>query len=446
MIGSLLPYPSMRDSGVAWLAEIPAHWDLRRTKAVLRERAQKGFPDEPLLAATQTKGVVRKEQYEHRTVLALKDLELLKLVRVGDFVISLRSFQGGIEYAREQGIISPAYTVLYTAQPGIHGYLAWLFKSAPYVESLSSFVTGIRQGQNIDYTRLGRSTLPFPPLPEQAAIVHFLDHTDGRIRRYIRAKQKLIALLGEQKQAIIHRAVTRGLDPEVRLKQSGVEWLGEVPEHWEVRRLKTISAMRSGDGITSMEIELAGNYPVYGGNGVRGFTTNFTHDGERALIGRQGALCGNVHIARGRFWASEHAVVVTLNPGNDVRWFAEVLRVMNLNQYSVAAAQPGLAVERVLNLYVPVPPAREQKVIADHIAMEAAVLDGVVTRTRREIGLLREYRTRLIADVVTGKIDVREAAMRLPDVTEPHAHAELVTDEDLGLAEDEDLPAAGADE
>src|SRR4051794_37942504 len=114
---------------------MPAHWELRRTKTVVRERSEKGFPDEPLLAATQTKGVVRKESYENRTVLALKDLDLLKLVRAGDFVISLRSFQGGIEYARTQGIISPAYTVLYPVDSDTHSYLGWLFKSKPYVEN-----------------------------------------------------------------------------------------------------------------------------------------------------------------------------------------------------------------------------------------------------------------------------------------------------------------------
>ena len=182
MIDGLKPYPKMKDSGVPWLGEVPEHWELRRTKTLLRERVEKGHPDQPLLAATQSKGVVRKEQYENRTVLALKDLHLLKLVRVGDFVISLRSFQGGIEYAREQGIISPAYTILYPVHKDLHGYLARLFKSRPYVENLSLYVTGIRQGQNIDYEKLSRSVLPLPPLPEQAAIVRFLDHADRRIR------------------------------------------------------------------------------------------------------------------------------------------------------------------------------------------------------------------------------------------------------------------------
>ncbi|MCE2435292.1 MAG: restriction endonuclease subunit S [Candidatus Latescibacteria bacterium] len=232
------PYNDYKPSGVEWLGDVPAHWEMRRTKSLLKERSQKGFPNEPLLAATQTKGVVRKEHYENRTVLALRDLHLLKLVCSGDFVISLRSFQGGIEYARDRGIISPAYTILYPENPDIHGYLAWLFKSKPYLENLILHVTGIRQGQNIDYGRLCVSKIPLPSLTEQTAIVRYLDQADERIRRYISSRERLIELLEEYRQAVIHHAVTRGLDPDVRLKPSGVEWLGDVPAHWEVRRLR----------------------------------------------------------------------------------------------------------------------------------------------------------------------------------------------------------------
>ena len=272
----------------------------------------------------------------------------------------------------------------------------------------------------LSHTGIKSVWLPLPPLSEQTTIVRYIDHADERIRRYISGKQKLIRLLEEEKQAVIHRAVARGLDPNVRLKPSGVEGLGDVPAHWEVRRLKTLCSMKSGDGITEMSIEPEGEYPVYGGNGIRGYTSRYTHDGDFALIGRQGALCGNVHIACGRFWASEHAVVATLHPGQVLEWFGAILGAMNLNQYSLAAAQPGLAVERVLNLWLPVPPSEEQAVIATHIEQQTADIDTAISRARRQIELLQEYRTRLIADVVTGKIDVRGAAAGLPDeIDEP---------------------------
>ena len=226
------------------------------------------------------------------------------------------------------------------------------------------------------------------PLSEQRAIVWYLDYADRRIRRYVGAKRRLIALLEEEKQAIVNRAVTRGLDSNVRLKASGVEWLGDVPEHWEVRRLKTIYGMKSGEGITAESIEAVGEYPVYGGKGLRGYASSYTHDGAFSLIGRQGALCGNVHVARGQFWASEHAVVAALDVGHEIGWFGAILTAMNLNQYSIAAAQPGLAVERILNLYLPVPHPQEQKDIANHIEGATANIDAAIARARRQLELV----------------------------------------------------------
>src|ERR1700722_6865183 len=173
MIEGLKPYPEYKDSGLPWVGSAPIHWSQRRMKFLFGERTQKGFPNEPLLAATQTKGVVRKEDYGERTVTASKDLHLLKLVEQGDFVISLRSFQGGIEVAHCRGIISPAYTVL-TPRPGSRkAYFKYFFKSSDFINSLTLFVTGIREGQNIDYVRLSRAYLPLPPEDEQEAISRF---------------------------------------------------------------------------------------------------------------------------------------------------------------------------------------------------------------------------------------------------------------------------------
>ena len=171
--------------------------------------------------------------------------------------------------------------------------------------------------------------------------------------------------------------------------------------------------MKSGEGITAESIESTGEYPIYGGNGLRGYASSYTHDGKFALIGRQGALCGNVHTVNGKFWASEHAVVATLDTGHDVNWFGAILTSMNLNQYSFAAAQPGLSVERVLNLSLPVPSKQEQKKIANHIKKATIAIDAAIARARRQVELMQEYRTRLIADVVTGRLDVRNATVEL---------------------------------
>ena len=128
--------------------------------------------------------------------------------------------------------------------------------------------------------------------------------------------------------------------PYPNYNDSGVEWLGEVPEHWESRRLKTLCDMQSGDAITAVSIEETGEYPVFGGNGIRGYASNYTHDGDFVLIGRQGALCGNVHVVRGRFWSSEHAVVATLRRDQILDWFGTLLEVMNLNSIRLLLLNP----------------------------------------------------------------------------------------------------------
>ncbi len=183
-------------------------------------------------------------------------------------------------------------------------------------------------------------------------------------------------------------------------KDSGVAWLGEVPGHWEVLKLKRICTLRSGDGITSEDIAEEGDYPVYGGNGLRGFTNKFTHEGKYALIGRQGALCGNVNYAEGKFWASEHAVVVSPIQMVVTSWLGELLRAMNLNQYSITAAQPGLAVEAVGNLFIPLPPNKEQQTIAAFLYREMGKIDALIAEQQRLVELLAEKRQAVISHAV----------------------------------------------
>lgn len=230
-------------------------------------------------------------------------------------------------------------------------------------------------------------------------------------------KQALIEKLREKRTALISRTVTRGLPPEVaraagldphpKLKPSGVEWLGDVPANWLVKRLGYMALLKSGDNITSEQIEVSGEFPVYGGNGLRGYYPDFTHNGEYVLIGRQGALCGNINYETGKFWASEHAVVVNPLSPFVTKWLGEVLRAMNLNQYSVSAAQPGLSVSAISALKVPVPHFKEQQNIALFLERETSKIDQLITKIETAIERLQEYRTALITAAVTGKIDVR---------------------------------------
>ncbi len=197
----------------------------------------------------------------------------------------------------------------------------------------------------------------------------------------------------------------RRFKPYPAYKDSGVEWLREIPAHWEVKMLKRLAAMQSGSAITSESIEPTGDYPVFGGNGIRGFTDSYTHEGSFPLIGRQGALCGCVSLASGKFWASEHAVVARPAEFVDALWLAELLAAMSLNNYSQSAAQPGLAVETIGGIRAPAPPVAEQRAIAAFLDRETARIDALVAKKERLIELLQEQRTALITRAVTKGLD-----------------------------------------
>jgi len=440
MTDILKPYPAYKDSGVPWLGQVPAHWEVRAVRHVARPvkgRQPKAlYSEDEAPAGAQpylTMEYLRSHKGTAKVYCTLSDG--LVTAAAGDVLLLWDGANAGEFFMAKDGVVSSTAALLSTDEHD-RRYLYFMLKQCePWLRALSTGM-GI---PHVDGRILKQMQICLPPHAEQAAIVRFLDWTDRRIRRYIRAKQKLIKLLEEYRQALIHRAVTGQIDvrtgqPYPAYKPSGVEWLGEVPMYWEVRRLKTLCRMKAGANITNQSIEPSGDFPVYGGNGVRGYTSNFTHEGEFILIGRQGALCGNVHLVQGRFWASEHAVVVSLYGGHDLQWFAALLEAMNLNQYSMAAAQPGLAVERVLNLWAPVPNAEEQRRIAEYITLTTSGIATAIAAARREIELLREYSTRLIADVVTGEGDVREVAAQLPEEP-PEEEAELMdTDE---TAEDE---------
>jgi type I restriction enzyme S subunit len=249
--------------------------------------------------------------------------------------------------------------------------------------------------------------LSVPPFQEQQAIATFLDRETSRIDALVEKKQQFIELLEERRSALISHAVTKGLDPDVPMKDSGVEWIGEIPEHWDFKKLSYMASLKSGENITSTEFEKYGEYPVFGGNGLRGYFSKYTHEGEYVIIGRQGALCGNINYTKGKCWVSEHAIVVNPTTKFVTFWMGELLKAMNLNRYSISAAQPGISVENIKKLKIPVPPLQEQQAIANYLDRETSQIDNLIEKTKQSIEYLKEYRTALISSAVTGKIDVR---------------------------------------
>ena len=441
MIEGLKPYPRMKNSGAQWLREVPEHWAIRRLRHLLRRRTERGRPELPLLSVVREKGVILRDTTsadENHNYIP-DDLTNYKVVRVGQFAMNkMKAWQGSYGVSRHEGIVSPAYFVFDLS--GVEGdFFHTAIRSKAYVPAFTQASDGVRIGQwDLAETRMREILFAVPPQSEQAAIVRFLGYADRRIRRYIRAKQELIKLLEEQKQAIIHHAVTRGLDPNVRLEASGVEGTGDVPDHWDVVALRRRWSVVDCKHITVPFIPDEYGIPLASVREVQSFdlclegakrTTQehyelLTAGGRRP---RQGDLiyCRNVSVGAAAVVATDELLAM----GQDVcliRSHGENQRYLNyflrspamqhqLRRLLVGSTFKRINVSDVKALTVVVPPREEQDAIVAFLGRELDDADSAQIACKREISLLHEYRTRLIADVVTGKLDVREATARLPD-------------------------------
>ena len=441
MASSLKPYPAYKPTGVEWLGEIPEHWGVRKLRRTLQAVTERKGQDLPLLSVVREKGVVLRDvsnKNENHNFIP-DDLTNYKVVQRGHFAMNkMKAWQGSYGVSKFDGIVSPAYFVF--SIDGVDGdYFHTAIRSKTYVPYFTRASDGVRIGQwDLSLARMREIPFAVPPLSEQAAIVRFLNLADRRIRRYIRAKQKLIALLEEQKQVLIYRVVTRGLDPNVRLKPSGVEWLGKVPEHWEVVPLKRIAWFKSGAGFPVAEQGrqdfgipfLKVSDMTRPGNEVWIEMTESTVSSATATrlgafifpagsiifpkVG--GALLTNKRRLLRRSSCIDNNVMGCVVREANLDYAFILLQRLDLGLLAKPGPVPAIGEGEVRAIKVVLPPTQEQRELVTFVHRATANLDSVILTTNREISLLREYRTRLIGDVVTGKLDVREAAAGLPEV------------------------------
>ena len=453
MIAGLKPYSAYKDSGVPWLGEVPAHWEVLPNRATFSEVSNREHPQEQMLSVTIAEGVVRQKELledSSKKDSSRLDKTAYKLVEPGDVAYNkMRAWQGAVGVSKHRGIISPAY-VVQRPRNGAHSrYLHYLLRTPAFAKEAERWSYGITSDMwslRPEHFKMIYGCLP--PLPEQTAIVRFLDHADRRIRRYIRAKQKLIALLEEQKQAIIHQAVTGQIDvrtgqPHPAYKPSGVEWLGDVPAHWQVRRVKQVSRIQGGFAFSS---------DMFGNEGVPVVRMLNIHRGVLCLddvvrvpesqcktafaleegdivyglsgsIGATGSLGNYAVVRKTDLPAQLNQRVARFQPMTDQLADSFLVRSLQTKTFyeqvlshTSGTAQFNVSTKDIGNVAIALPPVDGQQQIVQHLSSTTTDIGTATAKTNREIDLLREYRTRLIADVVTGKLDVREAAAALPEV------------------------------
>jgi len=468
MIAGLTHYRAMKDSHMRLLGKVPEHWEVFRLGQFGRlskgsggnreDDVESGIPCIRYgdLYTTHTYHILKS-----RSFVSVDKAGTYTPIRFGDilFAASGETIQdigkSAANLVDSRACCGGDVIVFRPGRPVNARYMGYATDCRPAAVQKARMGRGITV-KHIYSDQLKHLAIALPPVPEQAAIVRFLDHADRQIRRYIRARQKLIKLLEEQKQAIIHDAVTRGLHPNVRLKPSGMEWLGNVPEHWEVRRNGRLFSQRNETGCAGLPIL---EVSLRTGVRVRDFANS---DRKQVMTDREKykrAAVGDIAYNMMRMWQgavgiapadgliSPAYVVARPLPVTESRYFVRLFKtatyMAEVDKFSRGIVKDRNRLywedfKRMLSCY---PPPREQVEIADALDERCGQIDASTQRIRQEIDLLREYRIRLIADVVTGKLDVREAAARLPD--EPGEVDPI--DEGDALAETQDAPADDLD-
>ena len=418
-----------KDSGVDWLGEIPADWDVLPARALFRNPSEPSKPDDIHLTPSQKYGVLPQNEYMEisgsRVVLNLSGSEQMRHVEAGDFISHLRSFQGGLEYSPFEGKVSNAYTVLRPRRPFVAGYFKHLFKSTMYVQGLQTTTDQLRDGQSIRFKQLALLSLPEPPLEEQRRIADFLDRETAKIDALIAKQEQLITTLDERKQAAVSQVLSLGLKNEVSMKESGVKWLGEVPSHWDVVPIKWLTSVRRGSSPRPIDD------PKY-----------FDENGEWAWVRISDVTASKGLLRQTRETLSElgSSLSTKILPGElfvsiagtvgmpaiaDIKCCIHdgfvYFPTLTLNRkylYRILESgrcfgglgklgtQLNLNTDTIGNIRVPIPPPRELDEIVEFIDAEVEKANALVARVQTAVALLLERRQALISAAVTGKLEV----------------------------------------
>lgn len=415
---------AMRNSGIEWIGDVPALWEFKRLKytSTLAGRiGWQGLTSEEY----RTEGVhlvtgtdFKDGRIDWGSCVRVSEARWAEATQVqleeGDLLITKDGTVGKVARCidlPDKASLNSGVMVIRHKVPMSTYFLYWVLQSPVFSGWFSDVNAGastISHLYQADFYNFG-FFIP-PTVQEQEQVASLLDVETAKIDQAMSLLRRELETLEQFKKSVIHEAVTKGLDPTVPMKPSGVEWIGEIPEHWGIKKLKYLCKMNSGMNLTSEEISEVGDYPVYGGNGIRGYYSKYNNDSSCVLVGRQGALCGNIQLGVAPFWATDHAVVVKELSGYGKKYAFYALTAMNLNRLSMAAAQPGLSVEKIICEFSPVPPSVEQESIASALESKVVGIETVLETKYEQLEILKQQRQSVIFEYVTGKRRVSKDA------------------------------------
>jgi type I restriction enzyme S subunit len=412
-------YSDYKDSGVEWLGAIPSHWHLKPLYTIGRVVSEINNQDRELLSVYLERGVIKfSDVTEKRTNVTSEDLSKYQSVEPGYLVLNnQQAWRGSVGVSKYSGIVSPAYIVFALSNKINSNFANYLFRDGTMVSHYLICSKGVGTIQrNLYWPQLKRANVYFPPLPEQTAIAAFLDRKTALIEQAIDIKQQQIALLKERRQILIHKAVTRGLNPNVKMKDSGVEWIGEIPEGWEVKSLRYVFEFLNNKRIPLSAIErekMQGEFPYYGASGIIDYVNNYIFDEKLILIGEDGAnlLSKSTPLAfvvDGKYWVNNHAHILRPLFEGFIYW-AEQLSLIDYTVFISGAAQPKLSRGNLSAVKVIVPALKNLEEITHYLNSISAKIATAISLKVEEIDRLKEYKSVLINSAVTGKVKVFES-------------------------------------
>lgn len=398
-------YSEYKDSGIPWIGKIPSHWDVKPIRSFLSQSKELNENENAtLLTLSQYKGVNIRNGNEDSAISAAESLVGYNVVHKGQFVMNIMlAWNGSYGVSDYDGVISPAYAIFNFKNDVCKAYYHYLWRTKAYQDAFKTRSKGIVDSRLRLYPQYFlQFYTSIPPKDEQEAIVAYLDNETADIDKAIATKERIIASLEERRKIIITHAVTRGIDTEVPLKDSGIDWLGQIPVHWETRKVKAIASVSHGS-----DPKMQGDIPVYG-SGAESFRTCGEYkDGPAVLLGRKGATLHIPHYIDGKYWNVDTAFDVKVNNDKfNLRYFYYLAMCFDYERYKTQTTLPSMTQSAYKNIEVPMPELVEQKHIVEYLDKKSHSIDQVVSLQKKLIELLRERKNIIINETVTGKVKV----------------------------------------
>lgn len=416
-------YPNYSDKGIDWLGEVPEQWDISTPRLMFEEVKDKNTDSARtnFLSLVSKKGIIPYEEKGNMGNKMSVNIDHYTLVNKGDFVLNSMNFGiGGFGVSDYDGITSPAYVVLRPiVEESLTRYLAKIFEDEGFQKGTAILGDGIMELRRaIGWKHLKRQPIPIPPHKERMAIAKFLENGTNAIDELIPALQNMLAKLKEKRSALITQAVTKGLNPDVLMKDSGIDWLGEIPEDWVVGKIKRFCRNLNFRRLPLSSEDRSyrqGKYDYYGASGVIDSIDDYLFDETTVLIAEDGAnlVLRNLPLAilaEGKYWVNNHAHILKPNDGA-YRYWCELLESQDFNPHVSGSAQPKFTADAIMNYIVAIPnDINERFVIQDFTTSINNIYNSLINKVREKIILLQEFKISLISAAVTGKIDVRGQA------------------------------------